>query len=64
MIKIYKKLAKKFTFICLLVSSASCVGNNKIVDIKSPCVSAKDGPCEPRKSVNDWWLKSNKTQNS
>lgn len=34
----------------------SCTGQ-KVVDIKSPCVSTKEGPCGPKKSINDWWLK-------
>ncbi len=42
-----------------MVALSSCTGG-KVMDIKSPCVSAEDGPCGPRKSVNDWWLKNNK----
>ncbi len=34
----------------------SCTG--KVVDIKSPCVSGDDGPCGPKKPINDWWLKN------
>jgi hypothetical protein len=39
-------------FIC------SCTG--KVVDVKSPCVSGDDGPCGPKKPINDWWLKNSK----
>jgi len=41
--------------LCLVSSCAA----HKVVDIKSPCVSTKDGPCGPRKSINDWWLNPN-----
>jgi hypothetical protein len=48
-------MIRTFLFI-LLFFIASCSGK-KYVDIKSPCVSAKDGPCGPKIPVNDWWLK-------
>ncbi|MDR1494904.1 MAG: hypothetical protein LBI29_02605 [Rickettsiales bacterium] len=28
----------------------------KVVDVKSPCVSGKNGPCGPKRPINDWWL--------
>jgi len=37
---------------------SSC--SNKVVDVKSPCVSNNDGPCGPKKPINDWWLKDYK----
>lgn len=37
---------------------ASC--SKKVIEVKSPCVSAQDGPCGPRIPVNDWWLKDHK----
>jgi len=46
---------KKFFILSLLSLLLSCSGG-KVLDIKSPCVSNDDGPCGPRKAVNDWWL--------
>lgn len=46
-----------------MVSLSSCYGG-KVLDIKSPCVSNNDGPCGPRKPVNDWWLKNNNNNNT
>jgi len=46
------------TFLSFLTFSCS----SKVIDVKSPCVSTDDGPCGPKKSINDWWL--NKTRNS
>ncbi|MDR1425847.1 MAG: hypothetical protein LBI70_02540 [Rickettsiales bacterium] len=34
----------------------SCAAT-KVIDVKSPCVSRTGGPCGPRRSINDWWLK-------
>jgi butyrate kinase len=52
---------KKILILVLLLGSSlflnACLAT-KVVDIKSPCVSDEDGPCGPRKSINDWWLKS------
>jgi len=46
---------KKITTIFLvLLTISSC--STKTVDIKSPCVSKNDGPCGPKKPINDWWL--------
>lgn len=42
----------------LLVSSCT----SKVIDIKSPCVSNDDGPCGPKKPINDWWIKNTKTK--
>jgi hypothetical protein len=56
---IYKIVYKKLIFLCLVATLSSCTGG-KVLDIKSPCVSTKDGPCGPRQPVNDWWLKNNK----
>jgi hypothetical protein len=49
---------KKLALIFILAALSSCNGG-KVLDIKSPCVSNNDGPCGPRKSVNDWWIKNN-----
>ena len=48
----------KLLLIVSLFLVSSCA-SHKVVDIKSPCVSTKDGPCGPRKSINEWWIKSN-----
>lgn len=49
-------------FFTLLLFLSSC--SNKVVDIKSPCVSKGDGPCGPKKPINDWWLKEYSKNNS
>ncbi len=38
--------------------------SNKVVDVKSPCVSTNNGPCGPKKPINDWWLKDYKNHRS
>ena len=43
-----------FVLVCLLFIQ-SCV-NTKVIDVKSPCVSGKDGPCGPRIPVNTWLM--------
>ncbi|MDR0571493.1 MAG: hypothetical protein LBG48_01435 [Rickettsiales bacterium] len=50
------KLAKYLVLLLMLVFLQSCV-NTKVIDVKSPCVSADGGPCGPRKPVNTWLLK-------
>lgn len=46
----------KITILFLIIAGfSSC--SNKVVDIKSPCVSKSGGPCGPKKPINDWWLK-------
>jgi hypothetical protein len=50
---------KKFLVLVLLgLFSTSCT-YGKVMDIKSPCVSADGGPCGPKQSINDWWLNNN-----
>jgi hypothetical protein len=54
---------KKLILTLILCFAASC--QHKVIDIKSPCVSTEDGPCGPKKPINDWWLKNSKnSQNS
>lgn len=55
------KYLKIFCLILILSINISCARTGKTIDIKSPCVSAKNGPCEPKVPVNDWWLKNYKT---
>jgi hypothetical protein len=50
-----KKIIAILTFFIL---ASSC--SSKVVDIKSPCVSNEDGPCGPKKPINDWWMKKSK----
>jgi hypothetical protein len=50
-----KKLVPILMILCF---AFSC--QNKVVDVKSPCVSSEDGPCGPKKPINDWWLKAPK----
>jgi len=41
-------------FSTILLFANSC--SSQVVDVKSPCVSAEDGPCGPKRSINTWWL--------
>lgn len=45
----YKYLLILLAFLML----QSCTAN-KVIEVKSPCVSGQDGPCGPRKAVNTW----------
>ena len=51
-------MKKIFLFTIFFISLTSC--KSKVIDIKSPCVSLEEGPCGPKKSINDWWLKNQK----
>ena len=54
---------KNFLILALfLCGLSSC--STKVVDIKSPCVSSEDGPCGPKKPINDWWIKDYKKYHS
>ncbi len=55
--KIRKTTVRIIIFTGLLALTISC--SSKTVDIKSPCVSLEGGPCGPKRSVNDWWMKAN-----
>lgn len=50
---------KKLIIAIILASAIVSCQSTKTVDVKSPCVSLEDGPCGPKKPVNNWWL--NKT---
>lgn len=50
---------KKILLILSLITLIASCSRSKTVDVKSPCVSNEDGPCGPKKPINDWWL--NKT---
>ena len=47
------KSIKLLLIIFTLLFIQSCV-NTKVIDVKSPCVSGKNGPCGPRIPVNTW----------
>jgi len=49
------KTIKLIILTIFLTTLFSCT--HKVVDIKSPCVSKRGGPCGPKKPINDWWLK-------
>jgi len=51
-------MKKILSILAVLFFAVSCSG--KVIDVKSPCVSNDDGPCGPKKSINDWWLKNSK----
>lgn len=48
----FKACRLLFIFVLFLFIQ-SCTAT-KVVDVKSPCVSGKDGPCGPRRPVNTW----------
>jgi hypothetical protein len=50
-----KKLILILSFFALISSCSS-----RTIDIKSPCVSRDDGPCGPKKPINDWWMRNSK----
>jgi len=53
---------KKLLIIASLFFAFSCA--QKVVDIKSPCVSNEDGPCGKKMPINEWWMKNSaKTPN-
>ncbi|MFM7620131.1 MAG: lipoprotein [Alphaproteobacteria bacterium] len=49
-------MKKIILFLTIFLTITAC--QNKVVDIKSPCVSLEGGPCGPKKPINDWWLKN------
>lgn len=51
----------KNIFLAILILFIASCSSGRTIDIKSPCVSGSKGPCGPKKSVNDWWLKNNGT---
>ncbi len=56
------KVVKKYFVVLFVVGSGlaiSACSTSGTVDIKSPCVSLEEGPCGPKRSVNDWWIKAN-----
>ncbi len=54
-----KNVALKILMIFVIAAFASSC-KNRVVDVKSPCVSTEDGPCGQKKPINDWWLKHSK----
>ena len=59
-INFYIAMSKYFLFVVLFLVLQSCTAN-KVIEVKSPCVSTEDGPCGPRKLINTW-LKETKTR--
>jgi hypothetical protein len=45
---------KKYFIILLLFLVFQSCSSNRVIEIKSPCVSADDGPCGPRIPINTW----------
>ncbi|MDR0423808.1 MAG: hypothetical protein LBH46_04475 [Rickettsiales bacterium] len=44
---------KKIIVLLVFVFLASC-STNRVIEVRSPCVSNDDGPCGPRVPVNTW----------
>ena len=55
---VFRKNFITVVFMLTLSLITSCSDGN-VIDIKSPCVSLEDGPCGPKRPINDWWLKTN-----
>lgn len=50
---------KRIIFAFLTFAIICSCTSQRTLDVKSPCVSLDDGPCGPKRSVNNWWLKNN-----
>jgi len=48
-----KRFLKYFVFVFIFIALQSCT-TNRVIEVKSPCVSGEDGPCGQRKPVNTW----------
>ncbi len=46
-------MAKYIFVLFLFIFLQSCVAN-RVIEVKSPCVSGEDGPCGPRRIINTW----------
>lgn len=55
---------KKLIILFLFVAAISSCSTGNVVDVKSPCVSNDNGPCGPKKPINDWWLNNNNNNNN
>lgn len=51
-------MSKYFLILFAFLVLQSCTAN-KVIEVKSPCVSGDGGPCGPRKPVNIWLNQSN-----
>lgn len=49
----FKSLIKYLFVFLMFISLQSCI-RSKVIDVKSPCVSGKGGPCDVRVPVNTW----------
>lgn len=50
-------MKKYFLFLLIFFALQSCAAN-RVIEVKSPCVSIDGGPCGPRKSINTWLEKT------
>lgn len=48
-----KTMLKYFIFLCTFLTLQSCTAN-RVIEVKSPCVSGQDGPCGPKRYINTW----------
>lgn len=46
-------MSKCFLILFIFLVLQSCT-SNKVIEVKSPCVSGEDGPCGKRKPINTW----------
>ncbi len=46
-------MSKYFLMLVLFLILQSCTAN-KVIEVKSPCVSGDGGPCGPRRPINTW----------
>lgn len=46
-------MSKYFLVLIAFLMLQSCMAN-RVIEVKSPCVSGENGPCGPKKIVNTW----------
>jgi len=51
-------MLKYFLILFVFLSLQSCTAN-RVIEVKSPCVSGDGGPCGPRRPINTWLNQSN-----
>ena len=50
-------MLKYFLILFVFLSLQSCTAN-RVIEVKSPCVSGDGGPCGPRRPINTWMNQS------
>lgn len=50
-------MKKYLLFLFVFFALQSCAAN-RVIEVKSPCVSIDGGPCGPRRPINTWLEKT------